>query len=394
MLRLGFPIFLAFLSLDYGCRDRSTLKASFQQGEARRCQALVNRLQMAGATLPPPDFGQLPRPGSGTVLLVFHVEGHSVHRYLARGSRINRLAPLSLRATEALIIKTRDELEHGQLETPMITLPGLLRRLHTHLLKGARRLLKGATRLVVGPDRMLSLVPFHALVTSKPSARLRFLAQDLEVSYCPCLLSNQVAPGNRVAPSRVTVVVPHYGGAGLEGAGREVEGIRIRYPEARVLEGEQATAARMVEALRAPGVVHFMGHGLADLAPGTVPELLFGERQAPLTLAALTRAPVRSRLVVLAACTAGYPARFRDGKRLWARTGPVEALWARGAHAVVAASWLVKDRLSAAQMRMFYDRLDRGPGAALTHSYRELIRRMHPPHPRFWAGYALYQSAL
>jgi CHAT domain-containing protein len=188
--------------------------------------------------------------------------------------------------------------------------------------------------------------------------------------------------------------MPHYGGKGLVGARREVEGIRIRYPEGRVWEGERATAARMVEALNAPGVLHFVGHGLADLQPGTMPELLFGEKQAPLTLAALTRRPIRSRLVVLAACTAAFPALFRDGKRLWARTGPVEALLARGAGAVVASSWLVKDKLSAEQMKLFYDKLDRGPAAALTHSYRELIRRMHPPHPRFWAGYSVYQSAL
>jgi CHAT domain-containing protein len=58
---------------------------------------------------------------------------------------------------------------------------------------------------------------------------------------------------------------------------------------------------------------------------------------------------------------------------------------------VVAASWVVKDKLSRQQMTAFYTQLrDRSPAAALTLVQRREIKRIRPPHPRYWATYAVY----
>jgi hypothetical protein len=58
---------------------------------------------------------------------------------------------------------------------------------------------------------------------------------------------------------------------------------------------------------------------------------------------------------------------------------------------VVAASWSVKDRQSALQMQIFYRELGRvGPAAALARAQRRARAGIEPPHPRFWAFYAVY----
>lgn len=352
-----------------------------------RCLRMARRLRQAGARTWPSGPVRLPRlAGDQARLTLLTLDGR-VHRFLSFAGGVRRLPARDLSHLQTLIIKTRDELEHGALEPSFPRLARLLARLHHQLLGGAQL---GRTRqLVVAADGMTRLVPFHALVSGQNEGRPRFVADDLAVSYavCPGLSPPAGLSG------RAFVIVPSYAPqrTHLAAVAQEIAAVSRRFPQRTTIHrGGDATLARLLAALGQPGaVVHFAGHGLADLQPGTTPELLLSEDQPPATLARLTRRPVRAGLVVLAACTTAFPALFRDGKRRVAPTGPVEGLLAAGAGAVIASSWNVKDRLSAQQMQVFYQRL--GPqDRAMSTSYRELMRRLTSPHPRFWAGYALY----
>jgi hypothetical protein len=370
-------------------RSQGRPRLALELAEALKCRALRSRLRALNAR--PHDLGgplnrvPLPDLAPDQALLSLYVEGDAIHRYLARAKRVHALPRLDRPRFEALVIKTRDELEHGDLSPQgMAKLVRLLSRLYGEIFDNARSHLAGVRRLLVLPDGMAVLVPVHALVEER-SSRPRFVAESTEVVYAPCLALAR-HPGR---PRRATIFVPSYGGGHRPATAlAEARAVARRFSRASL----HASPARFVAALSQPGTaVHFAGHGLADLEPGTTPELLFAEDQPALGLAQLTARRVRSPLVVLAACGAAHAARFRDGQRRWSRTTPVEALLAAGASTVIAAAWSVKDRQSLAQMELFYANLARqGPAAAMGQAYRHAIARLRPPHPRFWAFYAVH----
>lgn len=326
--------------------------------------------------------------------------GGRLRRFVRRGETASELAPVALAQLDPLLVSLRDELEFGPVQRPR-RLYELLHRAYRLLLADARPWLDGAHRLWVGADGLARYIPFHALVLEPPSTdrpaqqrrdRPLFAAQRWTISYLPCaaLWSAPAAP-----PEQADLVLPGYGKRSAlrlaRGTGAEAAWVRRWFPSGSRY-GPDVGRTAVLDALARPGsLVHFGGHGIADLAPGTAPELLLSRQRGSLSVATLAAHRARASLVVLASCTSGYAARFRDDRRLLASTNPAEALLGAGARAVVAASWGVKARESAEQLHVFYRHLrDSGPAAALATAYRRRIARIDPPHPRFWAVYAVY----
>jgi hypothetical protein len=316
-------------------------------------------------------------------LLSFFERGDRVFRYLVLRGRVIALWPLDRRATGALVIRTRDELEHGALDGSRAE--GLLLSLQRWALGGVLGRLAGVRGLVLVPDGVLVAAPFQGLVLRRRP--LRFVAEDLVLTRAPCMgLLRRAGPGQ----GRARVVVPVYGQDPRHLAGARAEAGLLAGALARV--GRQARPGVLERDLaEGRGVVHFAGHGLADLEHGEPPELEFPAGQRPVTVRSATRRPVRAALVVLSSCATAHAARFRDGRRLLAQTTLPDALLAAGAGAVVAAPWTVKDRWSARELAVFYRHLARlGPARALGRAKRRGIATLEPPHPRFWAAYSLY----
>jgi hypothetical protein len=389
---------------------RGEHRAAREVAEAIKCRRV--QALLAGAGVAPRsaqlDRVALPRLEEQEALLALYAASGKLQRTLVRGapsgaSQVRPLPPVDLATLEPLLIKARDELEHGELSAAVAASRGaasppprrdvklfeLLARLHALLLGDAGDALRGARRLLVLPDGLTLFVPFHALVTSRPPSSPRFLIQDLAVAYAPCL--GLVRESTR--PSRAEIVVPTYRRDAPDLLGPQAEARLVaRHLPSSLSAGAEATPQRLEDALASPhSAVHFAGHGLADLTPGSPPQLLFPASQRSVTLHSATVRPARASLVVLASCTAAYAARFRDGQRRLALPSLVEALLDAGARRVVAASWAVKDRQSAEQMAVFYARLRGEPVAdALAAAQRQAIDRIRPPHPRFWAFYAVY----
>jgi CHAT domain-containing protein len=389
-------VWLAALML-LGCRarpapvDESELRSrlarasdpasALQLAETVKCRTLRARLLAAGITphaLPLLDRVSLPLLADDEAILSLYQDGARVRRLWARGSSTRELAARDTRRLEALIARARDELELGALRGG--ALAPLLASLEAELLEGADR--TGLRRLLVSPDGLTRAVPVHAL-----------LAATVDVAYVPCL--GLLRPRTARRPERARVLVPAYGREArpLAGAAEEADLVRAALgPATSVALGAEATPARLEEALGAPGaLVHFGGHGLSDLQPGRGPELVFPDGTPAVDAVRLTRQPVRASLVVLASCATADVARFRDGQRKLAAVTMPDALLAAGAEHVVAASWAVKDRQSALQMATFYRSLRQlGPAGALALAQRRARDGFEPPHPRFWAFYAVY----
>ena len=406
-------VLLAALLLPLGCKQKTTsdkplplaqletalarlegdAARSMEMAEAIKCRRLRMRLGAAGITtlrLPDRDRVPLPPLRSGEAVLSIFQGGGRLRRFLATARGVRELPSHLVGEVEPWMILARDQLEYGDDQGDGLW--GRLQRLHHIFFGDVSELGQKIKRLMVLPDGMTRYLPLHALFARRDAGgRPSFLARHVTVSYAPCMALASRLEGR---PSGATVIVPAYGNPPrpLEGSRQEAGIIARLLPGTRALVGPGATPAALESALTSTsGVVHFSGHGLAALEPGSSPELVFRGDQRAVTVASVGRLKVRAPLVVLSSCTTAYVARFRDGKRLMARVNLAEALLATGAGQVVAASWTAKDRWTTRQMKVFYSHLRRaGAAEALAQAYRHGIRRLVPPHPRFWAPYALY----
>ena len=364
-------------------------------GERLKYARLAVRLKRFGAQARRPAAA-LPTLAADTALLSFVVHGGKLHRFVSLAGQTRRLRPLPLGSVEALVIGARDAIEYG----PLLEVAPLWKRLHRAyrgLLLAAQPELDRARRLLVASDGLLDVLPLHALVLEVPAKgeAPRFVLQRWEIAYTPSAL---LIRGGPLELQHAVLLAPAYGRRrarrALAGALAESKAIEAAFSGAalQVRRAAAATPKALLAALhRRRAAVHFAGHGLADLRPGSPPELLFPDVDPGVTVGQLGSSPVAAELVVLASCTGAYAARFRNDERRVAETNPTEALLAAGARTVIAASWSVKDKQSAVQLATFYRQLrKRGPCASLAAAQRERIARLRPPHPRFWAFYACY----
>ena len=385
---------VAQLREDYA-QQRSDPVAALEIAEAIKCSLLRERLIVAGArvhALPGrPQRVALPTLGVGEAVLSFFQHDGWLHRYLARNNGVKSLEPKAIREVDPLILSARDELEFGDLDGGRSD--HLLARLHQLIMADVEIHISNITRLLVLPDGLLRFIPVHALSDGDAS-----LAQRMAVVYAPCLALARKRPvGSSWRPlaSPSVVLAPIYAGddkTHLQGARDEAQMVLHSVSRARLVQGPSGGAMILERALmKRHALVHFSGHGLADLSPESTPELLFSDGQRPATVRSVTHQAAKASLVVLSSCATAYVARFRDGQRLSAPVNFPEALLAAGAESVVAASWSIKDRWSARQMKTFYSALQRhDPVEAMSQTYQQGISQLSPPHPRFWAAYAIY----
>lgn len=240
----------------------------------------------------------------------------------------------------------------------------------------------------------LSGVPFAALWDR--SSR-RFLVERATIRFTPSLSLQPSIPGLAVSggqdgllvvadPSSRSFLGP------LPGTRAEARAIKTAFPNAQVVEGEEATPEEVLRRLPNVSIVHFAAHAVADsrspflsylvLAPNSTDGTgnlyskdLFGPRLPNL------------RLVVLSACNTA-------GRYSSASEGLVGLAWpflARGARNVITSVWEIDDRSSVPLFERFYRELVRGaePEVALRASQREAIGRLEDEKTFDWAAFVV-----
>jgi CHAT domain-containing protein len=257
----------------------------------------------------------------------------------------------------------------------------------------------------------------------------RWLADRFTISYAPSAVLS-VLGRSRPAPaddprrwSALLVGSPGPGPAGAAGGGlpgirREIENVRSRIADARVLVGAAATEAALTRlrsgrALEHFDLVHIAAHQdadsrfprqtallLADAAaagPG-VPPLQVDSTDGRITPDEVAGWRLRARLAMMASCQSmGYPTTRSEGT-----VGLGQALMEAGARSIVVSAWPVEDRATELLVERFYEELIPRAGRGRTiaealRAARRHVREWRAPdgsqpylHPAYWAGFIVY----
>jgi CHAT domain-containing protein len=214
----------------------------------------------------------------------------------------------------------------------------------------------GAVTLV--PTGGLGLVPLHAGVYPGPGGR-QSLLDDFDVAYAPSARAaipahavTSAGSGKRhlVAVSNPTDDLPY--------ASLEVDLIQSRFPSHTVLPVDEATIAKVIDAVRGSSHVHFACHGRYDPNEPLSSSLALAD--GPLTLREVIDAGSFAGvgLVVASACQSAVTEFNRiPDEAIGFPAGFLQA----GAAGIVATLWSVPDLSSSLIMSRFYELLSKAP---------------------------------
>jgi CHAT domain-containing protein/Tfp pilus assembly protein PilF len=331
----------------------------------------------------------------------------------------------------------------------------LARAVDEKILQPLRGMIGNATHLLFSPDGALNLVPFEALVDEQG----RYALERYSISYLTTgrdLLRMQVARESKSAP--LVVADPSFGEpegtliaeagrtkekpavsttarrsittgedlstvyfAPLGGTAREASTIKLLFPEAQILTGQQATKAALKQ-VQAPRLLHIATHGffLLDAADSKTPEPpkpeVNGTRsigasvkiENPLLRSGLALAGANlnkgggddgiltaleasslnlwgTKLVTLSACDTGV-GEVKNGEGVY---GLRRAFFLAGTESLVMSLWPVSDYVTRELMAAYYAGLKKGlgRGEALRQAQLAMLKRKGRQHPFYWASF-------
>lgn len=265
------------------------------------------------------------------------------------------------------------------------------------------------------PQGNLFLVPFAALqdengthliekhtILTAPSIQVFGLANNAVEANgrSPLPTDNALIVGNPVMP---TVWAPTASGefadiqlSDLPGAEREAVAIGDLFQRPALI-GDQATEARIKQALPNASVIHLATHGLLEYGtpeasgvrdlPGAIALTPGNGEDGLLTSAEILGMDLQAELAVLSACDTGRGRITGDGV-----VGLSRALITAGVPSVLVSLWAVPDAPTAELMTEFYNQLAQGQDKAQALRQAMLITLQQHPEPRNWAAFTLIGS--
>lgn len=263
------------------------------------------------------------------------------------------------------------------------TTPGLeeiSRSLYDLLIGPAESLIRNASWIAIVPDRMLNYLPFAALIDPEG----RYLIQSFEVVATP-------EPDyffDATVPPTLSSPVIFGSSAGDRGTAAEIDGIAHLYPDARIIDGYDATRDAFLRQIAGAGLFVYAGHSALDSTGALSSAILLGGTQrgeSAVTALEIADQSLRpNALVVLSSCDSAVGngiggAEFR---------GLTSAFLVAGAGSVVGSLWPVESEETARLMLDFHESLTgRAPAAALAHAQRRMIKQ--GTHPFYWAAFTV-----
>jgi CHAT domain len=239
------------------------------------------------------------------------------------------------------------------------------------------------------------LLPWELMIPVSPdgTALPGFLGTEFQIArwHIQTEPGPREIPPNRLRLEKVTIIAPRYQGATyLPSEQQEIDALR-RMPGAEVDNGQFTTIA---DVLRNPpqGIVHFIGHGMAETGPHGVTD--YAIRLEDRTLDLMTwrgltaRASPSHPLYFLNACMvgqAGRVAHFVDG---WA-----PAVLESGASGFIGGIWPVSDAAAADLASRFYGSMEeqlRTGSAVVPELLRQVRRRFFETQDPTYLAYVFY----
>jgi CHAT domain-containing protein len=249
--------------------------------------------------------------------------------------------------------------------------------------------LAGSEALVVIPHGPLHYLPFQAL--RGPQG---YLIEERALSYAPSatalgyLLSKERGDRRPVLALGNPDVGPS--SPALPGAEREVQQIKVLFPEAEVYVRKDATKARFLARAPHNSVVHVGAHAAVDEVDPLYSVIQLagtGGQSGELEAHEVYEMDLsKVGLVTLSACETGL-GKVSRGDEIW---GFTRTFFAAGARAVIVSLWPVVDVSTSRLMDKFYTGL-RADSAqqALRAAQLDLLRSAEYSHPFFWAAFNL-----
>jgi CHAT domain-containing protein len=207
------------------------------------------------------------------------------------------------------------------------------------------------------PTGYLGLLPLNAAWTAdntKPTGKY-YALDALTISYAPNArslyaaqqIAEQITPDNLLAIQEPLPVTANR----LPNTKPEIKTVISHFPQHKVLREQKATRAAIMEALPKYNVLHFSGHGFADLENPEKSGLLMANDEA-LTLEDLLKLRLKGiRLVTLSACETGLAGTTLPDEVVNLPTGLLQA----GVAGVAASLWTVADLSTMMLISYFYD---------------------------------------
>jgi len=220
--------------------------------------------------------------------------------------------------------------------------------------------LAGEPQVTLIPVGLLNLLPLHAAAwrpdTTQSTGNKRYVLDRLTIHYAPnaYVLEEARKIAQRVKATDLLAVDEPWSGSAncLRNSQYEVQIISATFDPSnqQILSQKEATCDAVLEALPKATVLHFSGHGKADLNQPLQSRIRMANHEF-LTLEEILTLRLESRLAILSACETGIP-----GTKLPDEVVSFAAGWLQaGVAGIVASLWSVHELSTALLMVRFYD---------------------------------------
>lgn len=385
-------------------RDKAAAKLrSYEQALMQKYPA-YKRLK-GGSSLDSPELAKLLRANPDTLFLEWCSRDKETLLFAASaggGVRTVRLA-VTLKQLKADVTRWREAIARvGELTiSPRLDKAAELKQ----ELELEKRLALKLYRSVIepalakeGPYRHLGLAPDGPL-TRVPFAALRDasgqrLIERYAISSAVSLSSLAWHGTGKTGTGLMAIGYDLPGKKGLPALGSamgEATAIARRYPNGAALKGSTLTSTQVIRELGRHDIAHFATHAVPSETEGLRSQLIFGSgADGVLQARQVLLAPIRTRLVVMSACSTGIGEQ-RTGE---GQLGLAWAFQAAGCRSTVISQWALNDRAASRMMIDFYSHVRLGTrlDEALQAAARSEMKRSGRDLPFLWANYQLVGS--
>lgn len=272
----------------------------------------------------------------------------------------------------------------------------LAHQLYQTLLKPIEPFFKSKKHLIIVPHKMLTLLPFEALlrkpVTNQGHAQLPYLIKDFNVTYH---FSGSLAFTEKIMRAyhrQWTGIAPvkfeQQKLNNLDASAGEVKAIASLYRKKRTFLEQTAQRSQLLGKTVSTEILHIATHAQFSKSHPEGSRLML--YQSTITYPEIFKINLESDLVVLSHCEPGLEQYNKDGGIFGLGHGFVYA----GAHNVMYPLWQNSSTHTRDFMISFYKELNKGGGysEALRKTKLALIKNEHSAYPYEWAGFMMISA--